>query len=96
MWIAVLVVLVVAAQTVIAWRAQPADQAGQAFLSIWRSGPWAKQFYLDFAGLEVVLALWMTQHAMATDSWWVLVPCLLTMPVTGAMSAGLYWIIAVV
>lgn len=93
--IASLVILAVAWQTVRAWRAQPGEQAGQEFLRIWSSGPWAKQFYIDFWGLEIVLALWMTSHALANDTWLVLVPCLATMPVLGAMPAALYWIVCV-
>jgi hypothetical protein len=93
--IAALVLLVVAVQTVIAWRAQPGAEAGEEFLRIWRSGPWAKQFYLDFWGLEVVLALWMVSHAVAHGGWWLVVACIATMPILGAMSAALYWIVAV-
>lgn len=93
--VAALALLVVAGQTVIAWRAQPADQAGDEFLRIWRSGPWAKQFYLDFAGLELVLALWMISHAATTGGWILVTLCIVTMPVLGAMSAALYWIAAV-
>jgi hypothetical protein len=93
--LAALVLLVVAVQSVIAWRAQPGAEAGQEFLRIWRSGPWAKQFYLDFWGLEVVLALWMVSHAMTNGSWWLAIPCIAAMPVAGAMSAALYWIAAV-
>lgn len=91
--IASLVLLAVAAQTVLAWRAQPGDQGGREALRIWSSGPWAKQFFIDFYGLEIVLALWMTSHAMQHDTWLVLIPCLVTMPVLGAMPAALYWIL---
>ena len=91
--IAALVLVAVAAQSVRAWRAQPGEQAGQEFLRIWQSGEWAKQFYVDFWGLEIVLALWMTAHAAEHGTWLVLVPCLVTMPVLGAMPAALYWIL---
>ncbi len=92
---AAIALLVVAAQTVVAWRAQPGNQAGEAFVSVWRSGPWGRQFFLDFAGLEIVLALWMVSHATAQGSWLLVTLCLVTMPVMGAMSAALYWIVAV-
>ena len=91
--IAAIVLLAVALQTVRAWRAQPGEQGGQAFLSVWRSGPWAKQFFVDFYGLEIVLALWMTAHAIEHGTWLVLIPCLVTMPVLGAMPPALYWIL---
>ena len=93
--VASLVVLIVAAQTVVAWRAQPGEEAGEEFLRIWRSGPWARQFFLDFWGLEIVLALWMLSHAAAQGSWVFVGLCILTMPVLGAMSAAFYWIVAV-
>ena len=93
--VASIALLVVAAQTVVAWRAQPADQAGEEFLRIWRSGPWAKQFFVDFFGLEIVLALWMISHAATHGSWLLATLCIATMPVMGAMSAALYWIVAV-
>lgn len=91
--IACAVLLAVAVQSVRAWRERPGQQAGQDFLQIWQSGPWGKQFYVDFVGLEVVLALWMLTHASAHGTWLVVIPCLLTMPVLGAMSAALYWIV---
>ena len=93
--LAALVLLVVAALTVVAWRAQPGREAGEAFLHIWRSGPWARQVFLDFAGLEIVLALWMLAHAATQGSWLLVGVCIATMPLLGAMSAALYWIVAV-
>lgn len=92
--LAALVLLVVAALTVVAWRAQPGREAGEAFLDIWRSGPWARQVFLDFAGLEIVLALWMLAHAATQGSWLLVGVCIATMPLLGAMPAALYWIVA--
>ena len=92
--LAALVLLVVAALTVVAWRAQPGREAGEAFLHIWRSGPWARQVFLDFAGLEIVLALWMLAHAATQGSWLLVGVCIATMPLLGAMPAALYWIVA--
>ena len=62
---------------------------------IWRSGPWAKQLYIDLFGLEIILALWLASHAAAQGSWVLFGVCIATMPVFGAMSAALYWILAV-
>jgi len=93
--LAALVLLVVAAMTVVAWRAQPGLGAGEAFRDLWRSGPWARQVFLDFAGLEIVLALWMVSHAATQGSWLLVGVCIATMPLLGAMSAALYWIVAV-
>lgn len=62
---------------------------------IWSTGPWPKQIVADFYGLEIILALWMIQHAGANDATWILIPCLLTMPVLGASSAAAYWLLAV-
>ncbi len=62
---------------------------------IWRTGPWPKQIVGDFYGLEIILALWMIQHASLHETLWILIPCLVTMPLLGASSAAAYWILAV-
>ena len=61
----------------------------------WNSGPWPKQIVADFYGLEVILALWMTQHAIGHETLWILIPGLASMPVLGASSAAAYWLFAV-
>lgn len=62
---------------------------------IWAAGPWPKQIVADFYGLEIILALWMIQHAGLHETYWILVPCLVTMPLLGASSAAAYWLLAV-
>ena len=62
---------------------------------IWNTGPWPRQVVADFYGLEVILALWMIQHAAQHESTWILIPSLLTMPILGATSAAAYWLLAV-
>jgi hypothetical protein len=62
---------------------------------IWNTDPWPKQVVGDFYGLEVILALWMLQHAALHETWWILIPCLATMPVLGATPAAAYWLLAV-
>lgn len=93
--IAAAALIAVLVQTIRAFRAQPGDEGGREVVRIWRSSQWAKQFFVDFYGLVIVLALWMTSHAAANDTWWIALPCLLTMPVLGAMPAALYWILCV-
>ena len=91
--VAVLVIAAVAVQTARAVRAQP--DALQAIGALWRSGPWARQIFIDFYGLEIVLALWMLGHAAESGSFAPALICLLAMPVAGAMAAGAYWLWAV-
>lgn len=62
---------------------------------VWRTGPWPRQIVVDFYGLEIILALWMIQHAGVHATYWILVPCLATMPLLGASSAAAYWLLAV-
>lgn len=91
--LAAVAVAAVAIQTARALRAQP--DALRAMAGLWRSGPWARQIFLDFYGLEVVLALWMLGHAAETGSWAAAIVCVAAMPVAGAMAAGAYWLWAV-
>ena len=93
--LALAVLLVVAASSVIALRRRPGSVAGQDFLHVWSFSPWGKQFLLDFYGLEVILALWMVSHALAHDALGLAIVCLVAMPVFGAMAAAAYWLLAV-
>lgn len=89
-----IVLLTVASTTLWALKASPRGiiEVG-AFM--W-SRPWGKQILLDFYGLEVVLALFMVTHAMASGAWIALIVCLVLMPFLGASAAAAYWLIAVV
>jgi hypothetical protein len=93
--VALAVLLVVAASSVVALRRRPGNLGGQDFLHVWRFSPWGKQFYLDFLGLEVILALWMLGHATSHDATGLAIACIAAMPVFGAMSAAAYWLLAV-
>jgi hypothetical protein len=93
--VALAVLLVVAASSVVALRRRPGSVAGQDFLHVWRFSPWGKQFMLDFYGLEVILALWMLGHATSHDALGLAVVCIVLMPVFGAMAAAAYWLLAV-
>src|SRR5262245_6942047 len=75
-----------------AWRLGPGRRAADQFLEIWR-GPWGKQFYVDFFGLQVVLALWMLGDAAARGAWPLAVACIAAMPIFGALPAALYWLL---
>ncbi len=92
---ATVVLLVVSVLSVWAWRQRPAAQFISDFGSIWQAGPWGKQLLVDFYGLEVILVLWMTTHALETGSWLIFGICVATMPIFGAMSAAAYWLLAV-
>ena len=78
--------------TLWAWRSAPGRQAADQFLGIWRL-PWGKQFYVDFFGLQVVLALWMLSDAAARGTWPTAIACVAAMPIFGASPAALYWLL---
>lgn len=90
--IAALVVIVVAAVSLWAWRQAPGRQASEQFIQIWQL-PWGKQFYFDFFGLNLVLALWMLSDGLAFGRSALAVVCVVTLPFFGAMSAGTYWLL---
>ena len=75
-----------------AWRLAPGRQAAEQFLGIWRI-PWGKQFYVDFFGLQVVLALWMLSDAAVRGTWLLAIACSITMPILGAFPPALYWLL---
>ena len=50
---------------------------------------------VDFWGLEIMLGLWMIQHALAADELALAIGCIVLMPVFGAMPAAAYWLIAI-
>jgi len=78
-----------------AWRVAPAGQAADQFIGIWRL-PWGKQFYVDFFGLNAVVALWMLTDAAARGTWALAIACAVALPVFGAFSAALYWLVRAV
>ena len=90
--IAAVVLVVLLAISLWAWRLAPSRQAAEQFIHIWRAHPWGKQFYLDFFGLQVMLALWMLADAGSRDALRLALACIATMPIFGAMSAALYWL----
>jgi hypothetical protein len=91
--IAVFVLLGMATVSAWSWRAAPLRAMADQFKGIWGVTPWGKQLMLDFFGLEAILALWMIADAEARGSWLVAIACVVTMPLFGAMSAALYWLI---
>jgi hypothetical protein len=93
--IAALVLLVMAPLSIWAWRRKPGRAAQAEFLAMWHMGPWGKQIITDFYALELVLTLWMVSHAAGHGTWAVAIPCLVAMPVFGAMPAALYWLVSV-
>lgn len=88
--IAILVLVVVAVISIRAFVQRPGKLASEDFIHVWRFSPWGKQFLLDFAGLEIVLALWMIGHALAHDSLLLAIGCIVLMPIFGSMSAAAY------
>jgi hypothetical protein len=91
--IAVAVFLVMLSVSAWAWRLAPGRRAADQFVDIWRQRPWGKQFFLDFFGLEVMLALWMVADAASRGAWVLAGLCIAAMPIFGAMSAALYWLL---
>ena len=94
-FVALVVLVVVAALSIWAWRQRPAAQFVEDFTTIWEASPWGKQLLVDFSGLAIVLVLWMTTHAYETGNWLIFSICVATMPLFGAMSAAVYWLLAV-
>jgi hypothetical protein len=90
--VAALVVVIVAAVSIWAWRLAPGRAAVEQFVEIWKH-PWGKQFYFDFFGLNLVLALWMLSDALASGRWALAIVCVIALPFFGAMSAGTYWVL---
>jgi hypothetical protein len=90
--VAAVVLIVMIAVSIWAWRLRPGSQAAAQFVDIWRL-PWGKQLTLDFLGLEVILALWMFGDAMSSGSWLAAVACTVSMPIFGSMSAAAYWLL---
>ena len=93
--IAILVLVSVAAISIRAFAQRPGNLVTEDFLHVWRFSPWGKQFLLDFAGLEIMLALWMVSHALAHDSLLLAIGCIVLMPIFGSMAAAAYWLIGV-
>lgn len=90
--VAFIVLAAIAAISIWAFRRAPDPLSEIA--EMWRLS-WGKQIFLDFYGLEAVLLLWMGAHASETGSWLLFGISAVTMPFAGAMSAALYWILAV-
>jgi hypothetical protein len=62
--LALIVIAAWAGVTLWAWRRASARQAGDQFIGLWRL-PRGRQFYVDFYGLQSILALWMLADASA-------------------------------
>jgi hypothetical protein len=92
-WIAAAVVITVATSMIWTLKSH-AEQWRKQMYDIWTL-PWGKTVVIDSFGIEIVLAMFMISHAAGAGSWFVLVPCLVLMPLLGAIPAGLYWLIAV-
>jgi len=91
--IAALVFVVMLAISIWAWRLAPTKRAADQFVGIWRVHPWGKQFYFDFFGLQIMLALWMLADAASRGSWFLAGVCIVAMPIFGAMPAALYFLL---
>jgi hypothetical protein len=91
--VAVVVLVVMFAVSIWSWRLAPMRVMADQFTGIWRVQPWGKQLMLDFFGLEAILALWMLADARTSGGWLAAIACIAGMPVFGAMSAALYWLI---
>lgn len=89
---AIVVVAAWLAVTAWAWLRAPGKQAADQFAGIWRL-PWGKQFFVDFFGLETVLALWMLSHAVEQGTVGTAIACIVTMPLLGALSPAVYWLL---
>lgn len=92
-YIAALVLIVVLVVSVWALRVAPGSKAADQFIAIWNTRPWGRQFYVDFFGLEVILALWMINDALANGHMTTAIICIVAMPVLGATSAAAYWLL---
>ena len=93
--IALAVLISIAGVSILALLRRPGSLAIEDFAHIWGFSPWGKQVLLDFGGLEIMLALWMVSHALAHDSLALAVGCIVVMPIFGAMSAAVYWLLGV-
>jgi hypothetical protein len=89
---AIVVLVVMLGVSVWSWSAAPGRRMAEQFRDIWAVA-WGKQLMLDFAGLEVILALWMLADARVSGHWVAAIACVVTMPVFGSMSAAAYWLI---
>jgi hypothetical protein len=90
--VALLVIVAWAGISAWAWSRAPGRQAADQFARIWQV-PWGKQFFVDFFGLEIVLALWMLSDAAVRGSWALGVICVAAMPIFGTLPAALYWLV---
>jgi len=90
--VALLVVAAWLAVTVWAWTRAPLRAAAEQFLAIWRLA-WGKQVYVDFFGLQAVLALWMLSDGATHGALLRAVVCIAAMPVLGALPAAAYWLL---
>jgi hypothetical protein len=91
--VAALVVLAWLGVSAWAWRRAPGRQMADQFVGVWRL-PWGRQFYVDFFGLQIVLALWMLSEAATRGTWILGIACVAAMPVFGALPAALYWLVS--
>jgi hypothetical protein len=91
--VATLVLLVVSGVSLWSLVRAPGRQAAEQFAGIWNTTPWGKQFFFDFFGLATMLALWMLSDAAERGTWVLAIACAAAMPVFGAMSAALYWLL---
>lgn len=69
------------------------NQAIEQFSGMWKTTPWGKQLFLDFYGLEAILALFILEDVSRGGSWTVAIVCIVTMPIFGASSAAAYWLL---
>ena len=89
-FVALVVLLVVAALSIRAWSQRPAAQFVEDFATIWGASPWGKQLLVDFSGLAVVLVLWMTTHAYETGNWLIYGICVAAMAAAWALLSKRY------
>lgn len=91
-YVAGLVLVVVLGVSVRALRVAPRAQAAEQLAGIWSVRPWGRQVYVDFFGLEVILALWMLSDGSAHDRLVTAILCTVAMPIFGASAAAGYWL----
>lgn len=89
--VAALVLVVVLAVSV--WALVAGRRAADQLADIWNLKPWGRQVYVDFLGLEVILALWILEDASRAGTWTAAIVSIVAMPVFGAMSAAAYWLL---
>ncbi|MBY0280090.1 hypothetical protein K2Z84_32560 [Candidatus Binatia bacterium] len=90
--VAGLVLVVVLAVSLWALRVAPGAKAAEQLAGIWHVRPWGRQVYVDFFGLEVMLALWMLSDASLHDRLVLAAVCVMAMPLFGASAAAAYWL----